>query len=136
MNDIELDVIIQTLKELDSVKKSYRIVCENEHLIYVKISGEIGLTFIRDLQLALKEVTPPVCILLRNTQNDLASLGTVGLLYKSAQDPRVKAVASFDLTSAQTLLVEWLLSNEGINTFHVFGDEASARAYLKQVCSE
>ncbi|MBN1287512.1 MAG: hypothetical protein JXB47_19080 [Anaerolineae bacterium] len=118
------------------MKELYRVARESPHRIYVEITGAIGLEFVRELWAALDESDVPICVLLRNTQDSIASLATVSLLYKSARDPRIKAVAAFDLTSAQTLLVEWLLLHEGIETFRVFVDEETARAYLDAICED
>lgn len=126
-------------KTKDSVimdKKTYEITRENKHLIYVEVTGKIDLAFVQTLWTSLEEMEPPICILLRNTQDDIASLTTVNLLYKSAQDARIKAVAAFDLTSAQTLLVEWLLVYEGITNFRVFATEEAARAHLQTLCPD
>ena len=114
--------------------EDYRIVRESAQLVYIEINGEIGLEFLHEFWAVLEESEGPLCILLRNTQDAVASMATVGLLYKSAQDPRLKAVAAFDLTSAQTLLVEWLLKAEGVETFRVFNTEQAAREYLAEVC--
>jgi hypothetical protein len=116
------------------MEKTYRITRESANLICIEIIGEIGLEFLREFWDTLEALEEPVCILLHNTQETLASLATVSLLYKSAQDPRLKAVAAYDLTSAQLSLVQWVVKTDKIDTFRVFGNEEEARAYLAGIC--
>ncbi len=128
-----LNIQLYGIKERSNVKKNYRMARESAHLMYVEVSGDVGSGFVQELWHLLEDVEE-ICILLRNRQDEVSGLATVTLVRQAVQNPRIKAVAAFDLTSAQTLLVEHMLKQESIDTFRVFSTEEAARAYLRTQC--
>jgi hypothetical protein len=114
--------------------EKYRIVLESAKLVYIEVTGMIGDDFLRDFRAVLTRLESDICVLLRNTAADVAGPGVVRYLIHAFKDDRLAGVAAFDLTSAQTLLVESTFAAEGSEVFRVFESEHAARQHLTALC--